>query len=262
VAIVGLGLVGGSLARALSHAGYRVLGVDRRRVLRRARSARAVAGGRSLAAAASEAQIVVLAAPPAANLRLLRALARLGGDAPVITDVGSVKGPIAAEAGRLGLDTFVGGHPMAGTEGSGFDASSADLFRGRPWILTPSRPRPRVMRAVRAVVRATGGHPVVMTPADHDRATAFLSHVPQLVSWALFAMVQGDPVARRHLGIAGPGFRDMTRLASSPAALWREIFGQNEREVARALASLVKVLSRPGPRGWSLVSSSRRGARR
>jgi prephenate dehydrogenase len=262
VAIVGLGLVGGSLARALTRVGYRVVGVDRPPVLRRARAARAIAVGRSLAAAVSEAQVVVLAAPPLANLRLLRALARPPRPVPVITDVGSVKGAIVAEARRLGLENFVGGHPMAGTERSGFAASSTALFRGRSWILTPSGSTPRALRVVRALVRAVGARPLVMPPADHDRAAAFLSHAPQIVSWALLAGALGDPVARRHLRMAGPGFHDMTRLAASPRALWREILAQNDREIALALARLVEGLGHAGPKGWSLVSSRRRGARR
>lgn len=262
VAIVGLGLVGGSLARALTRAGYRVVGVDRPPVLRRARAARAIAVGRSLASAASEAQVVVLAAPPLANLTLLRALARLSRPLLAITDVGSVKGSIVAEARRLGLETFVGGHPMAGRERSGFAASSTDLFRGRPWILTPSGSAPRAVRSVRALALAAGARPLVMPPGDHDRAVAFLSHAPQIVSWAILAAALGDPVTRRHLRMAGPGFHDMTRLAASPRGLWREILGENRREIARALARLAEGLGDTGPEGWSLISSPRQGASR
>ena len=262
VAIVGLGLVGGSLARALTRAGYQVLGVDRPVVLRRALAARAVALGRSLGDAASEADVVVLAAPPDANLRLLRDLARRPTPLPVVTDVGSVKGAIAAEARRLGLDRFVGGHPMAGSERSGFAASSAGLFRGRPWILTPSGSRPEAVRAVRALIRAAGARALVMTPGEHDRAAAFLSHTPQVASWALLGAALADPVARRHLRMAGPGFHDMTRLAASPRRLWREILAQNRGEVVRALGRLARALERAGPGGPSLVSSRRRGSER
>ena len=139
VAIVGLGLIGGSLARALSRAGYTVVGVDRPPVVRRARAARAVARAADGPVEASRlAEVVVLAAPPAENLRLLRRLARGARPGLVVTDVGSVKGPIGREADRLGL-AFVGGHPMAGIEGSGFGASSATLFRGRSWIVCPGR---------------------------------------------------------------------------------------------------------------------------
>ena len=175
VAVVGLGLIGGSLARALSRAGYAVIGVDRPEVARRARAARAVA--RTVARpeeAADMSDVLVLAAPPAVNLRLLRRVARRARPGLVITDVGSVKGPICREADRRGL-AFVGGHPMAGTERSGFGASSAGLFRGRSWILCPGRRASRdAVAAVRRVARAVGARPVPMGPAEHDRTGPWL----------------------------------------------------------------------------------------
>ena len=242
-AIVGLGLIGGSLARSLTRAGWRVIGVDRASVRRRAVAERAVAAtARTPEAAASRAHVVILAAHPGANLRLLRRLAKLR-PSPVITDVGSVKGPICREAARLGLSSFVGGHPMAGAERSGFGAASVDLFVGRPWIVTGGAPAS--LRAVRSLVRAAGARPVRMTAEEHDRAVAFLSHAPQVASWAILEVALRDPVARRHLRIAGPGFRDMTRLAASPRHLWREILAQNRSEVRRALAALRRGLGRP-----------------
>jgi len=239
VAVVGLGLIGGSLARALSRAGWRVVGVDRADVLRRARAARAIAAGTPrLEAAAALADVVVLAAPPEANLRLLRRLAAVDHAALAITDVASVKGPICREAARLRLAGFVGGHPMAGSTASGFTSSSADLFRGRPWILTPQRAAPQALALVRAMVRSVGARAAILDARAHDRTVAFLSHVPQLVAWALQEAAGEDAVAARHLRLAGPGFHDMTRLAKSPRRLWREILAQNGPEVARALAAL------------------------
>jgi prephenate dehydrogenase len=233
VAVAGLGLVGGSLARALRRAGYRVIGVDRASILRRARAARAItAATTDLGRAAAEADVVVLAAPPAANRALLRRLA--GFDGLVVTDVGSVKSPIVEEARRLGLGRFVGGHPIAGSERAGFEASRADLFRGHAWVLVPGAD-PVAVRTVTRLVRATGARPVRMDAGEHDRVLAYLSHVPQLAAWALMGAAQGDAAARRRLALAGPGFRDMTRLARSPRALWKQILGENRREVGRAL---------------------------
>jgi len=248
VAVVGLGLVGGSLARALTAAGHRVVGVDRESVRRAARSAGAVAATVSRVERAATADVVVLAAPPATNRRLLRRLARLGRAGLVVTDVGSVKVPIVREAAALGLTSFVGGHPMAGTERRGFGASSPDLFRGAPWWLVPARD-PRATRVVRALLRATGARPVTVDAAAHDRVVAFLSHAPQVTSWALLEAARADPVVRRHLSAAGPGFRDMTRLAHSPRGLWREILRENEREVVRALEALGRRLDTSRTRG-------------
>lgn len=243
--VIGLGLVGGSLARALTGAGHVVTGVDTSAVLRRASRARAIARGvpspwRGAADAMIAADIVVLAAPPRANRRLLDAVAKSGTRA-IVTDVGSVKGPIVSRALALGLARFVGGHPMAGTEGSGFAASDATLFAGRRWILTPARGH-SVPAALRRMIAATGAQAMVMTAAEHDRAAAFLSHVPQVVAWALARAAAGDPVARRRRAMAGPGFRDMTRLAKSPRPLWREILQENRAEVRRALRALMAAL--------------------
>jgi prephenate dehydrogenase len=241
VAVAGLGLIGGSIAKALTRAGYRVIGVDRPARTRAARRGGAVAGtATSVAVAVREADVLVLAAPPAANLRLLAEAARAAPPALVITDVSSVKRPIVAAARRLRLARFVGGHPMAGRERSGFAASSADLFRGAPWILTPSAAAPR--RVVARIVRDVGARPVVVPEAAHDRAMAYLSHLPQVVAWALAAAARGDRVTARLLRLAGPGFRDMTRLAASPRTLWREVLAQNAAEIARARKDFVRAL--------------------
>ena len=247
VAIVGLGLVGGSLARALTAAGYRVIGHDRPRVLRQALAARAVAvAARSVPLAVADADVVVLAASPRTNRRLLSQVARAARPGATLTDVGSVKRGICADARRRRLTRFVGGHPMAGRESSGFAASKADLFFGRRWILTPDADvAPNALRSVRALVRAVGARPVVMSAPEHDRTVAYLSHVPQVLAWALFGAARQDGVAKRHLDVAGPAFRDMTRLARSPKPLWREILRENRAEVTAALTSLVAQLRRP-----------------
>jgi prephenate dehydrogenase len=255
VAVAGLGLIGGSLARDLAAAGVAVFGVDRPAALRRARRAGLLWGSGTLAQATSVADVIVLAAPPEANLALLRALARLDARRLVITDVSSVKGPIASEARRLRLSRFVGGHPMAGSERSGFAASRAGLFQGRPWILIPAKDA-AAERAVRRLVRSVGARPHPMSAAAHDRALAFLSHVPQLLAWALADAARSDPVVRRNLRAAGRAFADMTRLAASPEGLWREILAHNRAEVRRAAAAVAAALSRRLPSGLS----SRSGA--
>ena len=246
MAIAGLGLVGGSLARALTAAGYRVIGLDHAPVLRQARRAGAIAAAAtSLKGAVRESDVLVLAAPPRVNLSMLGEAARLASPRLVITDVGSVKTPIVKEAARLRLRRFVGGHPLAGTEKSGFAASTASLFAGRSWVLTPAPgTAPAATRVVARVARDAGAKSLRLTAAEHDRAVAFLSHVPQLVAWALFDAARHDRTGARHLDMAGPGFRDMTRLARSPRALWRQILAQNRREVSRALAAFQRALGR------------------
>jgi prephenate dehydrogenase len=247
VGVAGLGLIGGSIARGLSAAGHCVTGLDTAGVVARARRAGAIAeAATTIGALAAEADVVILAAPPRANLRLLRALAARPGEA-IVTDVGSVKAPICAEASRLAIASFVGGHPMAGSEKSGFGASDASLFAGRSWILTPAAGR-RPPRRLLELIRALGARPVVTTAREHDRAVAFLSHVPQIVAWSLADAAARDPVARKHARLAGPGFADMTRLARSSPRLWREILASNRAEVVRALDALRRALAHRAPR--------------
>jgi len=245
VAVVGLGLIGGSLARTLSAAGHDVCGVDRPAVVRRARRARAIRQALSLAQAAGWAEVLVLAAPPRANERLLRQVAGIATPRLVVTDVSSVKQPIVAQARRLRLRRFVGGHPIAGSERSGFRASRGGLFEGAAWALTPTTATdPGALRRVRRLVRDAGARPIVLDAARHDRALAFLSHLPQVVAWALAGAARADAVARAELRLAGSGWRDMTRLARSPVGLWSEILAANRAELLRARRALARALAR------------------
>jgi len=264
IVVVGLGLIGGSIARGLTKKGWHVTGVDRPAPLRAARRARAIArGSTALAPAAEGAALVVLAAPPRANLALLRVLAGLAHPPAAITDVGSVKGPVCAAARRLGLRGFVGGHPMAGRARGGFAASAPDLFAGRAWVIAPGGAPLAAVRVVRRLVRTLGARVVAMEPRAHDRAVAFVSHLPQLVSWALLEAAQRDPVAARHLRVAGPGFADMTRLAASPRGLWAQILHENRVPVADALRAFERALHRRAavarPRRRGTQSDTRQG---
>lgn len=244
IVIVGLGLIGGSLAHDLTALGQRVIGVDRPEILRAARRRRLIAAGRTtVEAAVDEGALVVLCAPPKANERLAaRLLRRLPADV-VVTDTGSVKAGITARARRLGARCFVAGHPMAGSEGSGLTAARAGLFRDRPWLLaSDSGAEPRALGRVRALARALGARPTLIDARTHDRVMAFLSHLPQVVAWALSDAARHDPDARRALGLAGPGFRDMTRLAKSPPGLWRQILSANAPEVRHAAQAFERAL--------------------
>ncbi len=233
IAIAGVGLIGGSIARAAHAAGHEVIGVDRAPVLRRARR---VLTGTARLADLGRVDLLVLAAPPLANLRMLEELA---GTELVITDVTSVKQPVVRAARRI--RNFVGGHPMAGREKGGFEASDPRLFRNRPWILTPTARTPRpALRRVEQLVGICGARTVRMTPAAHDRAVAALSHLPQVVAWAL----DGAPDAAVPRAIAGSGWRDTTRLAGSPRELWREILALNAPEVRRVLRRFERSLAR------------------
>ena len=229
VAIVGYGLIGGSIGLALRERmpDVTVIPID---------------VNDSLAAAAG-APLIVLAAPVAENIRILETLDRsIPGDA-IVTDTGSAKATTVAAAERLPRRLrFIGGHPIAGAASSGFEAARADLFAGRRWILTPTpRTHGDDLAALRSFIEQLGASVHLMDAAEHDRVLAYTSHLPQLAASALLHVV-GQAVGRTGLEFAGPGLRDSTRLAASPAALWRDVILSNRENANHALDSLIAAL--------------------
>jgi len=138
--------------------------------------------------------------------------------------------------------TFVGGHPLGGAAKGGLEHARTDLFRGRPWLLTPTGDNAGpALEKLMAFVRALGAEPRVMSVEVHDRVLAFLSHLPQLTASALMQVV-GDAVGHDGLGLAGRGLADTTRLAASPADIWKDIAATNADEIGPALDALIAIL--------------------
>lgn len=248
IAIVGLGLIGGSIAFAARRAwpSTHVLAVDRQAVLREGLSRRAIDAGAAELAAVADADLIVLAAPVRQNVGLLKQIAAHLPASAVVTDVGGTKRAIVDAAAALPL-AFVGGHPLGGGARGGFEFATASLFTRRPWIFTPPDGdlRPAVHEAVErlsAFVTGLGAYPTTMSAADHDRLLALISHLPQLAATALMEVV-GTSAAGRGLRLAGQGLVDTTRLASSPADVWRDICLTNADEIGRALDLLIERLS-------------------
>jgi prephenate dehydrogenase len=165
----------------------------------------------------------------------------------VVSDVGSVKGSVVREVARVadGATRFVGGHPMAGSERSGPEAAAATLLDGATWVLTPTEGTdPAAVDRVRRLVEAFGARSVVMSPDEHDRAVALVSHLPQVVSSALmaFACREHDSDPTDVLGLAAGGFRDLTRLAGSSPALWEGILVENARAVSAEITRFADLL--------------------
>jgi len=240
VAIVGTGLIGGSLGLALGRAGIEVVGFDRDSQ----RAARALDRGAvaevapKLADAVAGADVVVIAVPVSTVSDLVIAALELG--APAVTDVGSVKAPIlaAVEASEPALaPRFVGGHPMAGSELDDLDGADADLFIGATWVLTPTETTdPAANAAVRSLVARTGAEIVAVGPSQHDELAAVVSHVPQLAASALMDVVAGrgdEPTLL--LRLAAGGFRDMTRIAGGRPDIWPDICVANRDAIIDAL---------------------------
>ena len=245
VAIVGLGLIGGSIALAARQLWPRslVIGVDNKDVLERAMVHHAIDVAADDLVVMAEAELIVLAAPVRQNIELLAQLDEHVVGPAIVTDVGSTKREISERARTLPSKlTFIGGHPLGGAPQGGIDYARADLFKGRPWLFTPSDDAAGVaLERLESFVRALGAEPHVMSPQEHDRLLAYLSHVPQLVASALMHVV-GGAAGAGGLSLSGRGLADTTRLASSPATIWRDICSTNDDEIRTALDTLIAEL--------------------
>jgi prephenate dehydrogenase len=243
LAILGVGLIGGSLARALRDAGHvrEIVGYGRGL----ANLQRAVELGvvdrieTSPAAAVRGADMVVLATPVGTMPEILAAIAPYLDRETVVTDVGSVKGSVAAAA-RAALGTrlagFVPGHPIAGTERSGVEASFASLFVGRRVVLTPlPENQAETVLRVRGMWQAAGADVVEMTVEHHDEVLAATSHLPHLLAYVLVDLLVQLEDRREVFAFAAGGFRDFTRIASSDPVMWRDISLANRAAIGHML---------------------------
>ena len=240
VAVVGLGLMGGSLAGALRGQCGSVVGVARRaETLETAVSRRLVdCGTTDLTAGVVHADIVVLAAPVRAILRLLREVTPLLPDGCLVMDLGSTKSAITAEMARLpGCVEPLGGHPMCGREVSGIAAADPTLYRGRPFILTPlSRTSETALSLGLELVIALGARPLILDAERHDRLAAAVSHLPYLLACALTSAVEDAATSDSMVWeLAASGFRDTSRLAASDVTMMLDILLTNREAVLRAV---------------------------
>jgi prephenate dehydrogenase len=239
IAIAGLGLIGGSLARDLAARGIVVLGYDAdpatTRAALEAGVIRATLGPDLAGVEAADA--LVIATPVASAPMVLEAAAPRLHQLRLISDVGSTKQGIIAAAERLGLAAnFVGAHPLAGDHRAGWDASRTGLFEGARVFLSPTENTgPAALASAGALWAAIGARSEEVDAATHDRNMAWISHLPQATSTALGLALAGERLGPSALG---PGGRDLTRLAGSPAALWTEIALANAAQIGPALLSL------------------------
>ena len=239
--LVGLGLIGASLAKALGERGWRVTGSDVDHGVQRNALARGVV---SDATAAADTSLVVIATPAGAVAREAnRVLATIDRTDLVVTDVAGVKSSIVEQVTD---PRFLAGHPMAGSEQRGLDGARADLFRGCTWVLTPT---PATLAStysvLHGILRDIGANVVAVSAPDHDRLVAIASHVPHLLAGALMneaaRAAEEDAVL---LQLAAGGFRDMTRIAGGDPTIWPDVLFENRSAVCQALRSLEERL------GW------------
>ncbi len=272
VTLVGLGVMGGSVARALRHRcpGVPVYGIEPDPVSAGLAARDGVHLARSLGECPLDGGVLVFATPLDTTIELIRETAGVWSAAALVTDVASLKAPVLEAAvahGSAAAGRFVGAHPMAGSERSGYAAARADLFEGADVWLSPGTPTGvsgvsgvsgaggpgdpadpggpgdpgdpadpgEAVQRASAFWRILGGRPAVVAAADHDRAMAWASHLPQLVASALAATLADAGVARATLG---PGGRDTTRIAGSGPTMWVPLLRAAAEEDARALAAL------------------------
>lgn len=243
VAITGLGLIGGSLARDLAARGVMVLGYDPDRdTVRAALDAGVISGTLDPDLGGVEAaEVLILAAPVGRAPGILTAAAHRLGELRLITDVGSTKLGIARAAERAGLaHLFVGGHPLAGDHRAGWSASRTGLFQGARVFLSPTpATTPAALSCARGLWSALGARIEEVDAATHDREIAWVSHLPQTASTALALALADAGIGAERLG---PGGRDLTRLAGSSPTIWTEIALENTTALAPAIQELERRL--------------------
>lgn len=251
LAVVGVGLIGGSFAAALRRAGQvgRVLGVGRDpKSLERARELGLIDEAVSAAEAAQRADLALLAAPVGSLGGLLAQMRAHLKPGIVLTDAGSTKAEVAQAARQaLGdrIACFVPGHPIAGAERTGPGAADADLYRDRSVVLCPlPENTPQAVEQVRLAWQDCGARLLEMDAELHDRMLASVSHIPHFLAAVYMAQVAGEPDAERRLGLAGSGFRDFTRIAAGSPEMWRDIFLSNRSAMQAELAAVRAVLDR------------------
>jgi prephenate dehydrogenase len=244
VVVIGTGMIGTSVALALRDGGTAVWLADADPAA--ARLAADIGAGAEMpddGPPGGPADLAVLAMPPEAVAPALAA-AQARGLARWYTDVASVKELPLARARELGCDlaSFAGGHPLSGRERSGPAAARADLFLGRPWaICALPETAPEAADVVAELARRCGAQPVRMSPADHDRSAALVSHAPHAVAVAMAAQLENAPDAA--LGLAGQGLRDVTRIAAGDTGLWTQILCSNAGHAAEVLAGVAADLA-------------------
>ncbi len=249
ITIIGLGVLGGSLALALKQNVPSVIitGLSSSEAIERAKKRKAidrVAG--TIHDAVKDADIIFVCVPVKAILTLLPQIARSCKLNAIISDVGSTKNVICAAGKKLFTKKgiFVGGHPMAGSEGSGFQFADALLFQNAVYVLCVEPNKRKKIAHFTALLHAIGARVLFLSAREHDRIAATISHLPQLIAVAMMNLAsERNKTNPAYLQLAAGGFRDITRIASSPYAMWNDILATNKPEVRSAIKSFRTLLT-------------------
>ncbi|OGI08893.1 MAG: hypothetical protein A3I68_03380 [Candidatus Melainabacteria bacterium RIFCSPLOWO2_02_FULL_35_15] len=256
IAIIGLGLIGGSIAKALKIKGYKIIGITKNpKTIRLALKEKAINKGYTKLNSQSleNIDLIFICTPLHLITTYLNKISKLKlKKGVIITDVGSTKSEICNHAKKIFSvlhstfrisHFFIGGHPMAGTEKSGFSAAQKDLFKNCAWILTPANKNNRLLTAIKTVVKKTGAKPIIINPEKHDKAVALVSHLPLLASIGLCQTVKESNFRELASTVASGGFRDSTRIAGGNPGMNSNLLISNLPILKKLLPVYIKELN-------------------
>ncbi len=244
ITVIGMGLIGGSMALALKRVNYGAwivgydLSIDSLESALRAGAIDQIA--KSIQEAVRDSELVVLAVPVGHYGAIMRAMAPHLGKGVIVTDVGSVKGHVCQLAADILPETavFIGGHPMAGSEQGGFTAATPTLFENAYYFVTPQNNTSEDgLSRLRDLIQAMGAYPIPLKGAEHDKIAATISHIPHLAAVILVGLLESDE-RLSYQSFVGGGFRDTTRIASGSPEMWKDIFLYNRKEMLRGIQKL------------------------
>lgn len=248
IAFIGLGLMGGSIAKALkkSDSNNQIIAIDTNEdVIRQALAQKVIDYGNTVIDSnLSSCDVIFLCAPVDNNNGLLGEIKKYINPNAVLTDIGSVKWPIHDCVANAGLDKyFIGGHPMAGSEKSGFENASDHLLENAFYILTSTNNNDDRLEIMNGLIKCIGAIPIAINPKDHDLYTAGISHLPHLIAAQLVNLVKQNDSSEGYMRlIAAGGFKDITRIASSDPTMWQQICNENHENIHILLRKYIELL--------------------
>ncbi len=251
IAIIGCGLIGGSIGLALKKNCFpgQIFGIDRKGVIEKAMSCGAIdSGSESIKEGVDHADMVILATPVREIIQLLVKIKLFLSKKCLVTDTGSTKTEIIKKANDIFSDryNFIGGHPMAGLEKGGIEHAKADLFCGKPYITVPGEYNSEdASRKMSFLIKKLGAFEIKLTAVEHDKIIALVSHVPQLISVImtnLFGGLVQEGYDEKCFKIGGNAFNELTRVASSPFSMWGDVYLTNNKWVINFIDNLEEML--------------------
>ncbi len=244
ITIIGVGLIGGSFGLALKKKkpSFKIVGIDKQKVIEKAITREAIDEGTiSLEEGIKEADVVILATPVKTILNLLTQINPFLKKGCLVTDTGSTKQQIVQKADKVLSEDifFIGGHPMAGSEEYGIESANPHLFQDRTYILTPTKKSNLIaMEKISSLIKMIDAKKLILDSLEHDRIVGTVSHLPQIMAVSLLNMISGlvqKENNNNYFKAIGEGFKDMTRIASSPYKIWEDICDTNQENIVEMI---------------------------